>query len=655
MEEKMKIMMLLILVLFSYSMLSATIINVPADQPTIQAGINVSVEGDTVLVQPETYVENINFSGKLIIVASLFLTTQDTTYISQTVIDGNQNGSVVIFENGEDSTAILCGFTVQNGSTTGNGGGIYCGNATSPSLENLTISGNSTTGTGTKGGGIHCNNASPSLTNVMITGNSSDELYGDGGGISCANSSPFIENVTIKNNSAYYDGGGFWCDYNSAPILMNVIIENNSSLLGGGVYCYSTTMVLEGVDIIGNNAEKGGGIFCCGNSAPSLENVTIEGNTAILYGGGIYCDDNSSPTLENVDIVENLTTGGYTRGAGVYCLSSSPILLDVNIYGNHSTYLGGGIYCDLNSSPTLENVEITNNIADYRGGGMYISDDSQPNFEYVIIDNNIANNGGGGILCYNSSPNIHTIAITNNSSAWGSGIYCDNSSPNIEKITITGNTASQGGGGIYNQGTSCPSINNSILWNNTPEEINIASGYVTATYSDIEGGWAGTGNINSDPLFIDPTNYDYHLQWGSPCIDTGDPSSPLDPDGTISDMGAFYYDQGTSIDCDYLNIPNVVRLFQNYPNPFNPSTIISFSVTQNAKSGSDGFSFVTLEIYNLKGQKVKTLLRETCESGNHSIIWNGDDDSGKSVSSGIYLYKLDVGDYHKVRKMILLK
>ncbi|MBC8383414.1 MAG: hypothetical protein H8E22_06400, partial [Candidatus Cloacimonetes bacterium] len=72
-------------------------INIPADYSTIQAGINAAIAGDIVLAQPGTYVENINFNGKNITVASLFITTQDTSHISQTIIDGNQNGSVVIF------------------------------------------------------------------------------------------------------------------------------------------------------------------------------------------------------------------------------------------------------------------------------------------------------------------------------------------------------------------------------------------------------------------------------------------------------------------------------------------------------------------------------------------------------------------------------
>jgi len=86
----------------------------------------------------------------------------------------------------------------------------------------------------------------------------------------------------------------------------------------------------------------------------------------------------------------------------------------------------------------------------------------------------------------------------------------------------------------------------------------------------------------------------------------------------------------------------------NYPNPFNPTTTISFSSTMSTEN-------TELSIYNLKGQKVKQLVSDKFSAGQHSIVWNGNDDSGKPVSSGIYFYKLKSGNYERTRKMILLK
>ena len=97
----------------------AMIINIPADYPTIQQGIDASNNGDTVLVQPGTYYENINFNGHNIVLGSLFLTTGDTSYIEQTVIDGNAAGSVITLNTDEDSTTALTGFTITNGNPWG--------------------------------------------------------------------------------------------------------------------------------------------------------------------------------------------------------------------------------------------------------------------------------------------------------------------------------------------------------------------------------------------------------------------------------------------------------------------------------------------------------------------------------------------------------
>ena len=121
----MKTLFFIFIFILLSSFLHATIINVPVPYTTIQDGINAATNSDTVLVQPATYFENINYNGKLITVGSLFLTTWDTTYISSTIIDGFSIGSVVTFTNNENSSAILCGFTITNGSAN-YGGGIHC-------------------------------------------------------------------------------------------------------------------------------------------------------------------------------------------------------------------------------------------------------------------------------------------------------------------------------------------------------------------------------------------------------------------------------------------------------------------------------------------------------------------------------------------------
>ena len=95
-------------------------------------------------------------------------------------------------------------------------------------------------------------------------------------------------------------------------------------------------------------------------------------------------------------------------------------------------------------------------------------------------------------------------------------------------------------------------------------------------------------------------------------------------------------------------IPEVTELRENYPNPFNPTTMISFSIPQTSQ-------FVKLAIYNLKGQKVTTLVGEVISAGRRSVAWDGKDENGNRVSQGIYFYKMDTSNYSQTKKMILMK
>ena len=144
------LLIFVIISLFSFSLLFSDTIIVDTtgagDYTTIQEGINAASNGDTVLVCPGTYYENINYNGKNITIGSLYLTTQNSAYIDSTIIDGTQNGSVVTFESGEDSTAVLCGFTIQNGSgkpyaSSSRGGGIFS-SETNPTIKNSIIKNN---------------------------------------------------------------------------------------------------------------------------------------------------------------------------------------------------------------------------------------------------------------------------------------------------------------------------------------------------------------------------------------------------------------------------------------------------------------------------------------------------------------------------------
>jgi hypothetical protein len=633
-------------VLFVVSSLFATVINIPADYPTIQQGIDASADGDTVLVQPGTYVENINFNGHNIVLGSLFLTTGDTSYIEQTVIDGDSSGSVVTFESGEDSTTILTGFIIGNGKAP-KGGGIHCVNS-QPMIRFNNVSGNIAKGLpqgNGYGGGIYCENNQNIVIinnkigeNIAVTTWDGQYILGLGGGICCFNSlNPLIAYNDIYDNSAWR-GAGIYCDSSDVFITCNNISDNDALQMNGGGICFiNSSAIISGCYIYGNLAYHGGGIYslnsnniiicdniisenfvgatgdgggiCCRSSINTITNNIIINNTA-GSGGGIYCDLESYVIINNNDISENTAYiegyGGY--GGGIEIDGGNIIVSKNRISHNYAYYDGGGIACRFDGNALIINNRIVDNIADYRGGGV-MSWQTDPTIYNNIVNGNLASDFGGGMYCYESDAVISNCVFLNNTAVYGNEIYSQSGSPSI-------------------------------------------------TYSNIQGGWPGTGNIDVDPLFRDPVNNDFHLMSiacgdsaDSPCIDAGDPAildSLLDCSwglgGARSDMGAF--GGGDSVSIGILDniplLPDRFILLQNYPNPFNAQTTIRFMLqeSQHAK----------LTVFDLLGRRVETLLDEYMQAGVHAVTFDA-----SHLSSGVYFYRLQAREMVESKRMVLLK
>jgi len=153
-------------------------------------------------------------------------------------------------------------------------------------------------------------------------------------------------------------------------------------------------------------------------------------------------------------------------------------------------------------------------------------------------------------------------------------------------------------------------------------------------------------NIYYDPLFVDTTITDFTLQAGSKCIDAGTPiilgQYILDPDGTLPDIGAFYYDHIIEVSDHNKYIPKEFSLTQNYPNPFNPSTKIKYTIPE--------MGFVTLKVYGVLGNEIAILVNQEKPAGSYEVEFDG-----KELTSGIYFYKLQAGDFVETRKMVLIK
>jgi hypothetical protein len=344
------------------------------------------------------------------------------------------------------------------------------------------------------------------LDGFTISGGKADgaDPYNKGGGIYNASASPVLRNLIISGNASSNRGGGIY-SADSNPTLVNLTVSNNTSVGGGGIYNLRSSPAMSNITITNNQASQTAGGLWNSFSSPTLTSVTIKGNTAGTSGGGMY-NTASNPILSDATIVENTTS---TNGGGIYNGSSSPILTNVLISSNTAGNDGGGIY-NTASSPTLANVTISGNQAGTNGGGMI-------NFS-------------------NSSPTLTDVLISGNTASWGGGLANATSSSTLTNVTISGNAATWNGG-IDNDYSGTLQIRNSIIWGNTAggsaSAITNANGSTaTVSYSLVEGGYAGTGNLSSDPQFISsvaaasaPTaSGNYRLLTTSPAIDAGDNS-----------------------------------------------------------------------------------------------------------------------------------
>jgi len=518
-------------------------INGGGNYTSIQEGINNAVDSDIVLVNPGIYEENINFNGKLITVASRYLITGEENYINETIIDGNFIGSVVTFENQEDERAILCGLTIING-IADNGGGIYC-DYVCPRLEDLIITQNVAEFCG---GGIYVNDYSDiEISNVRISNN---KAYSSGGGIFCdTNSYLYLIGVDIfYNNVLSGSGGGIAIDFTSSVEFTSEDTEkcniylNHATQYGNDLYYSGSAVIQIIVDTFTVPNPDNYFAYPVDNYIFDISNYEVEQVDVDLYvnpnGSNSNCGTNPDEPLKTIAyalakiISQEISPLTIYLSEGVFSYSQSSEVYPINCRGNVN-FVG--------DSPrnTILDAEDESSI-------IYCYYDNDFSIENMTIKNGFSIEGAG-IYCNSSSPNLTNLFISENNANYGAGFCCSNSSINLINITINGNTAMYNGGSVYCAPSDPPSCNlniiNSILWNNIPQEIYASANEITATYSDIQDGtgqpWFGEGCIDVDPLLVQEGNHLYHLLEGSPCIDTGDPDSDLDPDGTRADMGCY--------------------------------------------------------------------------------------------------------------------
>ena len=549
---------LLFLTVFFFSCLylaAQDTLHVPNQYSSIQSAINASNNGDIVLVEDGIYYENINFNGKAITVASNFIVDADTNHIYNTVIDGSQpanpdSGTVVYFISGEDTTSVLTGFTITGGTGT-----LYIVPGETDRIA----------------GGIGLENSGAKITYNRIINNSavmdipgSDIRVAGGGGIGAI--SDVYSNLIIENNfidSNFVSsisralGGGIVIVENTSGVynvkISNNTISNNEAIStgidelaiasSGGILAILKKVVITYNNVFNNKIDA---ITACIGAGITVGETSSEGESAVSYntvfnntyqssiclGGGIHLT-----LAEGINVSSNtIKHNDATYGGGIFLDVSVPFLSKNLIAGNTSVEAGGGILVDY--SAILEEQYLNYNKGTKQGftSNFFLSEDYIASklqhikgmFDTDRIDR-IVESPGRLVEMVNNT-------ITNNSTA-----------------------GTLGGSGISTI-SSTVKILNSIVWGNLPSSNPQIDGAAYINYSNIEGGFSGTGNIDNDPMFADLVNY-YLNSPSSPCIDTGnpdsiynDPEDPLNPGfalfpahGTLrNDMGAYGGNDGMS-------------------------------------------------------------------------------------------------------------
>lgn len=751
------------------------------DYTSIQPAINVSVAGDTVLVEPGRYFENLAISDGITL-ASLYLTTGIHDYVHSTIIDGNQTGTCLLIEETLPDTFNLTGFTVTNGN-----GHVY----------------------GARGGGLTIHDSAIIIMNNIIENN-----FGEfAGGIRVRNSSLFFSATTIRYNRGSYGGIYFKNCYSVEfdPVnLCNIYLNNGSPcdiLKHIGEIPFTIELFADTLTVL--NPLDADGYFICStdNNNNILDDINIHANhgkiepvNSDLYVSPDGDDSNSglNPdeplqricTAMSMIASDSLQHNTIYLAEGLYSAEANdqhfPVGMRnwVNIEGQsmENTIIECGLEISTfkcrNSSLRLgfsiKNLQfIQNSLPDISGWGIiyigtgYENPDDSLSLENILIQDCYTNNRfikfgrARSREAYPYEPNTHlkNINLLNNTagnaivlrgnvfaeniviqgheqleegyllgavpiiySGNGHFILCNslisdcinhridsNYAPaaiaiedddilqegpliDIFNCTIGNNhsDASSGSGIAIGGGPTVVNFYNTIIYGNTPYEvIAIDNSSVINDFIDVNfyntvidaGEVLISSEVNLyyniacndvNPYWYNTGDLPYFLQDDSYCIDTGTltqldsliaflPETDLAGNPRIYnnqiDMGC--YEWNPDAGDDEFVIENEKWKMENYPNPFNPTTTITFSTTASlhctTTRQAEGTENTTLNIYNIKGQKIKTLVNEILPAGQHSVIWDGNDKRHNACASGIYFCRITAGSQMKTQKMLLLK
>jgi uncharacterized repeat protein (TIGR01451 family) len=464
---------------------------------------------------------------------------------------------------------------VATGSTGNVGGGGLCADSSDLVLTNTLFAGN----TAERGGGLMSISGTLILTDATFTGNASTNgtfyggTYCNGGGGMChySGGSVALARVSFLSNTTGIDGGGLFIDSASAALSVVTFTGNTANMSGGGLYNTNTNLNLAQTSFNNNrtgaNGDGGGVYYNQGNLA--VTDASFTGNAG-RTGGGLDVP-NGIVTARAVTFTNNTATdsgGGMSMGN-----TNSVLTLSDAQFISNTAPAGGGL-ANGNASLRLSNVTFVRNMATISstngsGGGGLFNMGPAVITNVVFYGNRSGNDGGGVYNAYWGAMTITNALFVGNVVAQkGGGMYNMTYSPNAVRVvnaTFANNVAAAGGA-FHNWGQAGGTSDytyliNDIMWDNTPSQVEYTFSVPQVSYSDVQGGYAGAGNINANPLFVtgpgagadgawgtaDDVYGDLRLLAGSPAIDAGDDAwcpatdfaDVVRPKNAHCDMGAY--------------------------------------------------------------------------------------------------------------------
>jgi hypothetical protein len=356
-------------------------LHVPAQYPTLQAAVDASGPGDTVLVAPGTYTgpgnRAIDFGGK------------DVALIGEggpdvTIVDCQQANRGIYFHSGETEAAVVAGLTIKNGYRPREaGGGAICCEGASPTLTDLVLQGNSAS----SGGALACVAASsPHVSSCVMSGNSAH--YRHGGAVMIQSSTPVIHDCAISGNTAACRGGALWIEGSTGPELRDVVMTGNRASLagqyGGGAVCAEGSSALFiRCEFNDNRSHHGGGVCVQECGGVIFSGCIFTGNHApsVYGGGGAWVRQGGDVTFDGC-----LFTGNDAYyGAGLLCRYADGVLLSSCVFSANSVSQDGGAVSSWGSDLQMTACTIFANSAAHAAGGMDCWEGSRPTITRCLI------------------------------------------------------------------------------------------------------------------------------------------------------------------------------------------------------------------------------------------------------------------------------